>query len=78
MKKVRVACVVFFATAVLLFGTMCATISFCYARAICAMEHHFTSAPPEVVFLMAIPFALGISIFVVLGIIFYKKASAVT
>lgn len=72
--KNRVACIMSFVTAILLFGAMCATVGFCYARAICAMEHHFTSAPPEVVFLMAIPFVFGISIFAVLGIFFYRKA----
>lgn len=73
MKKMKVACITFFIASVLLFGAMCATVAFCYARAICAMEHQFTSAPPEIAFLLLIPFVMGIAICVFLCAVFYKK-----
>ena len=74
MKRIKRTYIAFFALAILLLCVMCATVGFCYARAICAAEHHFTSAPPEVAFLTAIPFLLGVSVFAVLGTIFYRKS----
>ena len=73
MKKIRIAFLSCLWGAVFLFGAMCANVGYAYANAVCAMEHHFTSAPPSVAFLLVIPYSLAIFILAVVCIILQKK-----
>lgn len=61
---------VFAAAAVLLFGAMCAVTAYNYA----ALERCvMCSAPASTAFLLAIPFALGITICAVLSFVLRRK-----
>ena len=73
MKRIRVSFFICLSVAVLLFGAMCANVGYSYARAVCAMEHHYASAPPSIAFLIAIPYLFAISILAVVGFVLYKK-----
>lgn len=64
----------FSALAILLWGAMCATVAWIYHDILCGMEHLMTSAPPRIAFFYAIPFALAISVCVVLSIVFRRKS----
>lgn len=71
MKKLSY---LFIALAIVLSDIMCFTVAYNYRDALCAIEHAGFSAPAEIAFLYAVPFAVGIVLCVVLAIIFHKKA----
>jgi uncharacterized BrkB/YihY/UPF0761 family membrane protein len=73
MKRNKILAVVFGVITVLLLCAMCATVAFSYAEMICAMNHCGASAPPEVAFIFAIPFLIGIVISAALCVLFYKR-----
>ncbi len=64
----------FVALSVLLFGVMCATVGYFYARMECAIAHGGTSAPAWVAFLYAIPFAVVILICLIVAAVFHRKS----
>lgn len=64
----------FAALAVLLWGVMCAVVAWNYCDMLHCIEHHGCSAPANVAFFFAIPFAIAIVVCVVLAVVFRKKA----
>ncbi|MBE6666247.1 MAG: hypothetical protein E7603_08540 [Ruminococcaceae bacterium] len=77
MKRNKLFAAVFGIVTVLLLCAMCAVVAFHYAAMLCAMNHCGASAPPEVAFIFAVPFLIGIVISTVLCIVFCKKADTV-
>ncbi len=65
----------FTALAILLWGAMCTVVAWNYCDMLHGMEHHGYSAPANVVFLFAIPFAVAIIVCVVLAVVFHKKSN---
>lgn len=70
MKKLSVF---FFVLAVILSHFMCALVAYYYCDMIWGIRYAGYSAPAWTAFLMAIPFAIGIAIFVILAVLFKKK-----
>ncbi len=66
MKKYKYLSYIFIALAILLSDVMCATVAYDY----CAMQRGMNSAPASVAFLLAIPYAIGIAICVILAWVF--------
>lgn len=64
----------FTALAILLSDIMCAVVAFNYRGMICGIEHTGFSAPANVAFLYAIPFAAAIIACVICAIFFRIKA----
>ena len=75
MKKLSI---LFAVLAALLWGSMCAVVAWNYRAMVCGMEHCGFSAPPNVAFLFAIPFAVAIAVCVVLAIVVRKRAATDT
>jgi len=75
MKKLSI---LFAVLAALLWGAMCAVVAWNYRAMVCGMEHCGFSAPPNVAFLFAIPFAVAIAVCVVLAIVLRKRAATDT
>lgn len=71
MKKLSI---IFGLLAVLLSDIMCAVVAYNYRDMLCGIEHAGYSAPSGTAFLLVIPYAIGISICIVLAIVFKKKA----
>lgn len=71
----RTMSMVFGMLAILLSDIMCAVVAFDYRDMLCGIEHAGYSAPASAAFLLAIPYAIGIAICVVLAIVFKKKAN---
>ena len=71
----RKAGILFFVMAILLSDIMCAFVAFAYRDMLCGIAHLGYSAPAGVVFLYAIPFLIGIIIFAVLAVMFFKRAN---
>ena len=63
----------FAALAILLWGAMCAVVAWNYCDMLHGIEHHGFSAPADIAFLYAIPFAVAIAVCVVLSMVFHKK-----
>ena len=63
----------FAALAILLWGVMCAVVAWNYCDMLHGIEHHGFSAPADIAFLYAIPFAVAITVCVVLTMVFHKK-----
>ena len=74
MKKLSIT---FAILAIIISNIMCVVVSFTYRDYICAVEHHYTSAPAEIALLYIIPFAITIAICLILSVIFYKKSKKV-
>ena len=71
MKKLSY---LFIALAILLSDAMCAFVAYSYRDMLCGIEHQGYSAPASVAFFYAIPFLIGIAIFGILGIVFFRKS----
>ena len=71
MKKLSHICLIL---AFLLSNVMCATVAYNYRDMLCGIEHSGYSAPAEVAFLTAIPYAAGILLCGILAAIFRMKA----
>ena len=65
---------VLFAAAILLSNVMCAHVAYLYRAMLCGIEHMGYSAPANVAFLYAIPYAIGIAVCLIVGIVLKKKA----
>lgn len=63
----------FIALAIALSDVMCLVLAYNYRDMLCGIEHAGYSAPASIVFLYAIPFALGIVACVIFAIKFNKK-----
>ncbi len=53
---------------------LCIITAWYYRSAICGVMHYGDSAPPEVAFILAVPWLLPVIICTVLAIIFKKKS----
>lgn len=65
---------VFWILAVLLSDVMCAVVAYNYCDMLWGIKYAGYSAPAKTAFLMAIPYAVGIIVCVVLAIFLKKKA----
>ena len=72
MKKLSI---IFCLLAVLLSNIMCAVVAYNYRDMLCSIEHAGYSAPASTVFLLAIPYLIGIAICIALAITFIKKSN---
>ncbi|MBE6960268.1 MAG: hypothetical protein E7448_06065 [Ruminococcaceae bacterium] len=63
------------ALAIILGDIMCATVAYNYRDMLCGIEHAGYSAPASTALLYAIPFAVGITVCVILAIRFCKKSN---
>lgn len=70
MKLLRNVCV---ALALVLSHAMCAFVAWVYRDIVCGMEHRGFSAPPDIAFLYAVPFAVGILLCLGLAYVFHRK-----
>ncbi len=73
MKKLSI---IFGSLAGLLFAVACAVVSYRYCDLLWLGYYGHTSAPAEIAFFDAIPFAAGIAVCVVLAVVFWKKRKA--
>ncbi|MBQ9890658.1 MAG: hypothetical protein IJM39_04535 [Firmicutes bacterium] len=64
---------VFWILAVLLSDVMCAVVAYNYCDMLWGIKYAGYSAPAQTAFLVAIPYAVGIIVCVVLAIFFRKK-----
>ena len=71
MKKLQY---LFTTLALILSHLMCITVAYNYRDMLCGIEHSGFSAPADVAFLAAIPYAAGILLCGILAAIFRKKA----
>lgn len=53
---------------------MCAHVAYVYRDIVCGMQHLGYSVPPSIAFLYAIPYLVGIAMFVTVGMLILKKA----
>ncbi|MBQ5840779.1 MAG: hypothetical protein IIW40_02370 [Clostridia bacterium] len=65
---------IFFALAAVLSNIMCAVVAYNYAALSYAGQAIFTSAPAYVAFFLAIPYALGIAVCILVAIILRKRS----
>jgi len=70
MQLLRNLCIVL---ALVLSHAMCATVAWIYRDIVCGMGHRGFSAPPDVAFWYAIPFAVAILLCLVLAYVFHRK-----
>ena len=73
MKKYKHLSHLFTVLAVLLSDVMCAAVSFNYCDMLWGIRYECYSAPASVAFLLAIPYAAGIAICIVLALFFHKR-----
>ena len=71
MKKLSY---LFSALALALSHVMCFVVGYNYRAMLCGIAHEGFSAPASVAFLCTIPYFSVIVVFVILAIVFYKKA----
>lgn len=71
MKKLSI---LFTTLALILSHLMCIVVAYDYRDMLCGIEHSDFSAPADVAFLTAIPYAAGILLCGILAAIFRKKA----
>ena len=74
MKKFKILRNIFTALALVLSHWTCIVVASGYANMLCGIEHKGFSAPANTVFLLAIPYYIGIAICVVLALVFNKKS----
>ena len=73
MKKYKYLSYAFMALAILLSNVMCATVAYNYCEMQWWIRYEGYSAPASVVFIFAIPCAVGIVICVILALVFCKR-----
>ena len=74
MNKFRILRNIFTVITLILSHAMCIDVAFNYASILCAIQHKGFSAPADIAFLFAIPYAVGILICIILALVFNKKA----
>ena len=70
MKRLRNLCI---GLALVLSHGMCAAVAFAYRDLLCAGAHEGFSAPPELAFLYAVPFAAALLLLMGLAYAFHRK-----
>lgn len=73
MKKYKYLTYIFMALAILLSDVMCAAVAYNYCNMQWGIRYGGYSAPANVAFLLVIPYAVGISICVILAWFLNKK-----
>lgn len=73
MKKYKALSCFFLALAILLSDIMCALAAYNYCNLQWEITHSGFSAPAEIAFLLAIPYAAGILVCAALAWLFHKK-----
>lgn len=73
MKKYKYLAYVFMTLAILLSNVMSATVAYNYCDMQWGIRYGGYSAPANVAFLFAVPYAVGIAICVILAWVFNKK-----
>lgn len=73
MKKYKYLAYVFMTLAILLSNVMCATVAYNYCDMQWGGRYGGYGAPANIAFLLVIPYAVGISICVILARVFYKR-----
>ncbi|MGN0542050.1 MAG: hypothetical protein ACI4JG_01215 [Acutalibacteraceae bacterium] len=73
MKKLRVLYGLLISAAVLLFGAMCATVSYNYCNMLWGIKYECFSAPAYVAFIYAVPFAAVITLILISAAFVRKK-----
>ena len=73
MKKYKILKNIFIVLALMLSHFMCADVAYNYAAMVCGIKHMGFSAPADVAFLFAIPYAIAVVICAVMALIFSKK-----
>ena len=73
MKKYKYLSYTFIALAILLSNVMCATVAYHYCDMLWAGQYMMASAPASVAFVFVIPYAVGITICVILALVFRKR-----
>ena len=74
MKKFKILRNVFTVLTLILSHWTCIVVASGYANMLCGIEHKGFSAPANTVFLLAIPYYVGIAICAVLALVFNKKS----
>ena len=64
---------IFTIIALILSHVMCTVLAYNYRDALCAIDHAGFSAPASIVFILAVPFVIGIIVCALLAIKFRKK-----
>ena len=59
--------------AILGFGFTCYSLGYAYSNMLCGIQHAGYSAPPEIAFLIAIPYAAVTLLFAILAFVCRKK-----
>ena len=78
MKKHRTVGFIFAAFAILLSDIMCAVVGYGYSNMLWGIRYAGYSAPANTAFLLAIPYAVGIVICVIVSYVFFRKARPTT
>jgi len=78
MKKNRTLGFIFAALAILLSDVMCAVVGYSYSNMLWGIRYAGYSAPANTAFLLAIPYAVGIVICVIVSYVFFRKARPTT
>ena len=73
MKRYHFLWLTFHALSVILFGAMCAVVSYDYCDMSYRIRYQGASAPADVAFLYAIPFGAAIAVCVIVSFVFYRK-----
>lgn len=71
----RTLATVFGLLAILLSDIMCAVVAYDYCDMVWGIKYRCYSAPASTAFLLAIPYAIGIAVCIVLMIVFKRKAN---
>lgn len=77
-RKYRVWRNAFAVLALVLSHTMVGVVAYEYSDMVCGGLHKYYSAPPEVAFLLGIPFGAGVLICIVLALWFHGKYHTTT
>lgn len=74
MKKYKYLSYVFAALAIALSDVMCAAVAYHYCRMQWGIRYEGYSAPANLALILAVPYAVGIAICIILSAVFRKRA----
>lgn len=69
----RIVSYILIAIAILLFGAMCAVVAYNFCAMQWGAKYECYSAPPDVAFLLAIPFVVGIALCLIVAFVLTYK-----
>lgn len=75
MNKFRILAVVFIVVSIILSNVMCANVAFEYCNMLCGIKYAGYSAPANIAFLIAIPYAIGILVCIIFSYVFWRKSN---